>query len=644
MDSNVLIRVFDTELNYLGQVDDYESLIFRRKWSGYGEFEITLGYCSPILQARRFILLDEDPKRSGCIEYVQYDEAKGTYTVKGFSLLKLLETRITVPPKGKANQSYQGTPAEILQQLVTANAIAPEDSQRVIPHLVLGDRPSSGGSITYETCYNILAEDIRSIANACSLGAEIELNWREQRLEFVVRQGVDHTAAQSLQPRVIFSDAYDNISEQVYTLDVSSERNIGYVAGREEGEDRKVVTVDLAGASGFERKEVFIDAHDVEEGANENALLRERGIAGLSAMRAADSYDFTVVSGTAMQYLQDWDLGDLVTVISDPLNTVVDERILEVEEVYDASGAQITPTVGEPEKTLQEKISGGSNGGGSYYDKANHSHPYLATSLNGAKNGVASLDENGLVPASQLPSYVDDVLEYDKLASFPAAGEAGKIYVAHNTNKTYRWSGTAYVEISASLALGETSSTAYRGDRGKIAYDHSQKAHVTGVKGNSETAYRTGQVNITKANVGLGNVPNVATNNQTPTYTAASANENLVSGEKLSVAMGKISRAITSLISHLADGTRHITAAERTAWNSKARVFSTQKPAFPDNGDMIEWATVTHNLNTENVMVSVWEVNSKSLLATDVEVVDANSVQLWLPKGDPGTYNIVIVG
>ena len=200
------------------------------------------------------------------------------------------------------------------------------------------------------------------------------------------------------------------------------------------------------------------------------------------------------------------------------------------------------------------------------------------------------------------------------------------------------------MEISASLALGETSSTAYRGDYGKIAYDHSQKAHVTGVKGDSEPAYRTGNVNITKTHVALGNVPNVATNNQTPTYTAASANENLVSGEKLSVAMGKISRAITSLISHLADGTRHITAAERTAWNSKARVFSTQKPAFPDNGDMIEWATVTHNLNTENVMVSVWEVNSKSLLATDVEVVDANSVQLWLPKGDPGTYNIVIVG
>ena len=80
----------------------------------------------------------------------------------------------------------------------------------------------------------------------------------------------------------------------------------------------------------------------------------------------------------------------------------------------------------------------------------------------------------GKIPTSQLPSYVDDVLEYANLAAFPATGETGKIYVALDTNLTYRWSGTAYVEISKSLALGETSSTAYRGDRGKTAYDHSQ--------------------------------------------------------------------------------------------------------------------------------------------------------------------------
>lgn len=88
---------------------------------------------------------------------------------------------------------------------------------------------------------------------------------------------------------------------------------------------------------------------------------------------------------------------------------------------------------------------------------------------------------DGKVPASQLPSFVDDVLEFDTLTNFPETGESGKIYVAQDTNKTYRWSGSTYVEISESLALGETASTAYRGDYGKVAYEHSQNSavHVT---------------------------------------------------------------------------------------------------------------------------------------------------------------------
>lgn len=96
----------------------------------------------------------------------------------------------------------------------------------------------------------------------------------------------------------------------------------------------------------------------------------------------------------------------------------------------------------------------------------------------GANNGVAELDNNGKVPSSQLPSYVDDVLEYASLDQFPATGESGKIYVALDTNKTYRWGGSAYVVIASDLALGETSASAYRGDRGKIAYDHSQTQHA----------------------------------------------------------------------------------------------------------------------------------------------------------------------
>jgi len=96
----------------------------------------------------------------------------------------------------------------------------------------------------------------------------------------------------------------------------------------------------------------------------------------------------------------------------------------------------------------------------------------LDASQKGVAGGVAELDSGGKVPSAQLPSYVDDVVEYASASAFPATGETGKIYVDTTTNKTYRWSGSGYVEISPSLALGETSSTAYRGDRGKAAYDH----------------------------------------------------------------------------------------------------------------------------------------------------------------------------
>ena len=123
----------------------------------------------------------------------------------------------------------------------------------------------------------------------------------------------------------------------------------------------------------------------------------------------------------------------------------------------------------------------------------------------------AALGNDGKVLSSQLPSFVDDVLEYNNMASFPATGESGKIYVAKDTNKTYRWSGSAYVEISASLALGETADTAYRGDRGAAAYKHAVtnkgSAFNNGfykITTNSE-GHVTGAVSVAKSDItGLG--------------------------------------------------------------------------------------------------------------------------------------------
>ena len=105
-------------------------------------------------------------------------------------------------------------------------------------------------------------------------------------------------------------------------------------------------------------------------------------------------------------------------------------------------------------------------------DTLNLDSTYIAVTQKGAANGVAELDSSGKVPSTQLPSYVDDVLEYTAKSNFPSTGEAGKIYVDTSTNLAYRWGGSAYTEISPSIALGTTSSTAFRGDYGNTAYTH----------------------------------------------------------------------------------------------------------------------------------------------------------------------------
>ena len=130
-------------------------------------------------------------------------------------------------------------------------------------------------------------------------------------------------------------------------------------------------------------------------------------------------------------------------------NNTVDKVIAGAEQIYDE-------TQGKMQDIINAELYAAS---GDITDKI------------GQANGIAGLDSDGKVPSSQLPSYVDDVLEYDNQAAFPASGESGKIYVAKDTNLTYRWSGSAYVEISQSLALGETSSTAYPGDKGKAVTD-----------------------------------------------------------------------------------------------------------------------------------------------------------------------------
>lgn len=141
----------------------------------------------------------------------------------------------------------------------------------------------------------------------------------------------------------------------------------------------------------------------------------------------------------------------------------VQEALVKIKDIADNGG--VTGVKGSGETNYRKgnvEISPANIGLGNVTN-----HAQVKRTEMGVANGVATLGADGKVPSGQLPSYVDDVLEFENKVSFPAKGEAGKIYVSKDTNLTYRWSGTAYVEISASLALGETSSTAYAGDKGK---------------------------------------------------------------------------------------------------------------------------------------------------------------------------------
>lgn len=150
----------------------------------------------------------------------------------------------------------------------------------------------------------------------------------------------------------------------------------------------------------------------------------------------------------------------------DNLDDKIDKEIADREAEIDRIENKFDGVTDELEAALQKEIEDRKAGDTTI---TNNLNAFISTK--GQPGGLAELDSTGKVPAAQLPSYVDDVLEYSTKAQFPQTGETGKIYVAKDTNLTYRWTGTQYLEISQSLALGETPSTAYPGDKGKANRD-----------------------------------------------------------------------------------------------------------------------------------------------------------------------------
>jgi hypothetical protein len=195
----------------------------------------------------------------------------------------------------------------------------------------------------------------------------------------------------------------------------------------------------------------------------------------------------------------------------------------------------------------------------------------VETSLVGAINGVASLDGTGKVPSTQLPSYVDDVVEYANLAAFPVTGETSKIYVALDTNKCYRWSGSAYVEISPS--------------------------EVNSVAG------KTGIVLLVKADVGLSNVDNTSDADKP----ISSATQTALNG-----------KANSSHVHALSDLTQSAaTNGQVPSWNGTNWVPSTPATVITDHTLLSNIGTNTHaNIDTHIAATSAVHGVTGSVVGT----------------------------
>lgn len=206
--------------------------------------------------------------------------------------------------------------------------------------------------------------------------------------------------------------------------------------------------------------------------------------------------------------------------------------------------------------------------------------------------GIATLDTEGKVPSSQLPSYVDDVLEYATKSDFPQVGQSGIIYLAKNENKTYRWTGTTYGVIGSDLALGETSATAYAGDKGKLVANNlaalttnfnSHNANTTvHITANERTTWN-GKYAKPSAGIPKTDLSSAVQSSLSLADTALQKHQDI---------SGKLDASIFN--THANNNTIHITANERTSWNNKQNALTTQT-AYSAKGSAVKVPQITTN-------------------------------------------------
>ena len=367
------IKILSNDLTFLSELDVYTSLRFKRAWQSYGDFEIHLIGQQPHAQIGNYIMLNNNADKVGIIKSVTHNAGPEgiTTTLKGYHLNGIMTQRIVLPytdnanhgyfcvPKKAAGQAVVPVPAEtVLKSFVKACFPEKQNDPRHIDMLIAEDK-LRGNKTVWLSRYDQLDEVLQSICEYTDAGYKVQLDTANKTLVFDISTGVDRTAGQNANSRVIMSTEYESINSLDIQDDKTKQKNVGYAAGVGEDENRLVITItnDDTMPVGLERSEVFIDCGTLEAAETDESLsLSDEGKHKLLDYKTQKSITAGYNFGGSFTYGRDFDLGDLVTIADRQLNLQVDKRITEIEECYEAKSISINLTFGTAPEHLNRVI------------------------------------------------------------------------------------------------------------------------------------------------------------------------------------------------------------------------------------------------------------------------------------------------
>lgn len=328
-----LARIFDDGIIFKGAVADYSDIDFNPELCAKGDFTLRVNahtkYAAYLIPDNIIYI---DSEISGWImssEVVRGDGAADEILeVKGIQTKDILSFRLT-DNNGAPFTYTNKSPEYIVKDLIAKNIGAScADTSRIYNKVVVAANLDRGTAIDFQTYNKNLAEEIYSVLQADGLGLKATLNVVAKTLTFDVVQGVDRTAEQSTNNRVLLGIELGGLNEIKYLKDKSQYKNVAYVGGQGEGEDRNIQKIVIDSPTGIQRREVFIDARDI----NEVTELDARGKQKLAGYALGESVDCVIRDGGSYSYGVHYSLGDYVTIVDD---------LIGIQLAAQATGAKI---------------------------------------------------------------------------------------------------------------------------------------------------------------------------------------------------------------------------------------------------------------------------------------------------------------